>query len=466
MLLEFGLGRYLVKPIFSIFLTIGAALGVAALFLVLSMFQNYYLSTEKVFMGIHPHIEIQFDYTPEEKVSELILKLKKQYSEMSMAMPALYVNETIEFSKAKARQFFCLTPSNTAECIKTQFKLNFDEAGDFCIKPNHSYECQELDKVSLDKNIRVPSEIGYGFHIKERKTKEVLIKGITVKENTTVMDIARLIQGDRDLDYFTQTTSPSGSPLPLSFFMEGSIVDLGLELGEDFLLQANNINTNIQHHYRLKGLLEMGGKKGIVPLMVVSLKNAQTLLDKHGMVNTIEIKLTNPHLSTDLARRIQLELGESYQVSDWASKEQASFQFLRVSKQIAFVLIFSISLVAALGVYSTLLLAVIQNRKKIAILKALGIKNYSIYLIFISKALSIAIIGFVIGAVLGYLGSEAMLWYFGENLKNLGITHPKTEITLLDVFVSAVIILILFLLTAIAPARHAVKIDPAENLQH
>ncbi|MDM8548332.1 ABC transporter permease [Candidatus Venteria ishoeyi] len=430
-MLEFTLSRYLVKPIFSIFLTIGAIIGIAALLIVLSLFQNYYLSMEKVFMGIHPHVEVHMDMMPQQEVEALSKRLKDTFPEILMVLPALYTETSMEIATGKPDK--CVT--NTQE--------------------------------------------HYGFHVTKQQRSDIHLKGVSVQNGRTVMDIESIAHCnspssiDCDLNHLADTVNENGINVPLRLYMEGSVFDFltkedeskGSKMLKDFLLNIPDVTIEPQYYQRTM-LLDMGRKKDNFPLLVVSLKNAQTLLNKPNLVNTIEIKLTDPYYSTEFAQRIQNYLGDTYKVHSWTEKEQASFKFLQTAKKIAFMLIFSISMVAALGVYSTLLLAVMQNRKKIAILRALGIKNRSIYLIFVSKALSIALLGLFVGTFFGYLGSEWLLIQFAENLNDLGISNPKTEITLQDLALISLFTLSLFIITAIIPAKRATQIDPAENLQH
>ena len=84
------LSRQLIPPLFSALLGIGATIGVGCLLIVLSLFKNYYLSTEKVFMGIHPHIEVHKDIMSEGEANGLIQKLKHLYPEISGIGPAIY----------------------------------------------------------------------------------------------------------------------------------------------------------------------------------------------------------------------------------------------------------------------------------------------------------------------------------------------------------------------------------------
>lgn len=110
-MLELMLSRYLIKPLFSILLGLGAIIGVICLLVVLSLFQNYFLSAEKVFMGVHPHIEIHKEMTEDES-HKIVEELKNAFPEITNAKPALYLHKRIIISKADIVEAACVNKQN------------------------------------------------------------------------------------------------------------------------------------------------------------------------------------------------------------------------------------------------------------------------------------------------------------------------------------------------------------------
>jgi len=432
-MLELILSRTLVKPLFSLLLGIGATIGVACLLMVLSLFQNYYLSTEKVFMGIHPHIEIYKEDMQLTESEAIVRQLQQTYPVIDMIAPAIYKKVKVELAEVEVKKASCVLKAGKSPAL-----------------------CRNLVDKILSEDTVVSRE---GFNIFKRETKEVFLKGISVYDNRTVMQLTKIITGVINFNRLKQNTNANNYPIPWGFFMEmppKSVL-------EDYLLNVPQVGSQ-QHLFRLIGALEMGRKKGQEPLLIMSLENAQTVLNLPGRANTIEIRIKEPYQSDQVAKQLQETLGHQFTVHNWTEREQASFTFLRMTKIMAFAILFSISIVAAISVYSTLLLAVMQNQKKISILKALGIKNRNIYLVFITHALTIGVMGIIAGSLLGYVGSEWLVAHFADSLQKVGLDNPHTEITLIDLLLTTGITLLLFLLTAIIPAYKAVTIDPVENL--
>lgn len=434
---ELMLSRHLIPPLFSALLGIGATIGVGCLLMVLSLFKNYYLSTEKVFMGIHPQIEVHKDSMSEGEANGLIQKLKYLYPEISGIGPAIYEQMKIEIAEVNAKKAFCVESEQTTMCLRDGTRVKTSEHEEIVTR--------------------------FGFDILTREVKEVLLRGVSIVHGQTTMQLTKIINVRyyTDLDRLNQVMNANGRPIPLAFYMEGVSPAAVLN---DYLLKPAPSERQ-EEHFKLFGVLDLGRKKRSAPLLVMSLGNAQKMLERSGIVNTIEIALREPYQSASIAAEIRKELGNEFKVTSWTEKERASFTFLWITKMMAFFLIFSISIVAAISVYSTLLLSVIRNRAKIALLKALGIKNSSIYLIFIASALVIGVVGVVFGTIVGYAGSEWLVAQFSDNLRKIGLDNPRTEISLSDFLVSAVAALTLFFIIAVVPAHRAATIDPVDNLQ-
>ena len=427
------LSWHLIKPVYVILLSVGAIIGVACLIIILSLFRNYYLSSENVFMGIHPHIKIQKENMTMAEGRQIIERLKQVVPEIVMIQPALYAN---------AQAIIAEVDSNKKLCIWENGQLTW-------LSP----------KQRTSENTEIVTR--YGFKVLRKKRVDFLVKGITIVQNEPATEFKRLINGSIDLNRLQQNTE-NGKPLPLAFYMEQDIFDTVPPT--DFLLAFSKTGKPFEF-FRLVGLINLGTRKEEHPLLVMSLENAQRSLGLTDQINVIEIKLKHPYQSARIAENVQALLDSTYAVTSWVQAEQAAFAFLTVIKWMGVAVISSIIVVAAISVFCTLYLTVMENRKKMAILKSLGMTNKNIYSIFMTTTLIIAIIGIFLGSVLGYVGSYASVAYFSDELKSLGIADPQIQITVNDLLVICLVTFAFFLPTSFIPARNAVKIDVVEGLQ-
>jgi ABC-type lipoprotein release transport system permease subunit len=342
---EFSLSRAIIRSKYTIILTLGAIIGVTCLIVITSLFNNYYLTSENIFMGIHPHICVQKNGMTKEQNQAIVLQLKEKFPGIETAAPALYQQVKTVISKVNKKKFFC-------------------------VRENHGFVCYDREKHPTDVKL-IPR---YGFTIVEKRKTTTLLKGITVENNQTASGIKKIINGSTRLDDLDSNFDENNNPLPWSFYMQQDLFPGAIGL-KDFLVCFPGIGDK-QYHFLQKGTLSMGTQKGKYPLVVMSLKNAGECLRSGNLANTIEIKLKKPYTAESVSKKISGLLGKDFKVTTWIQHSKASFAFLRIIKIMIMTIIFSISVVAAIGMISTLTLIVMQNRSKIAILKSMGIRPY------------------------------------------------------------------------------------------
>jgi ABC-type lipoprotein release transport system permease subunit len=432
---EFSLSRAIIRSKYTIILTLGAVIGVTCLIIITSLFNNYYLTSENVFMGIHPHIRLQKQSMTEGQAAATARELEQKFPQIQIAQPALYKEVKTVISKVLKKKFFLVREKNGKNVC--------------------------FDPIKHQGNVKIQPR--YGFTIIEKKTQTVLVKGITIQNNETASGIKKIINGSTRLEDLDRNVDENNNRLPWSFYLQQDLFigTIGLK---DFLLQFPEVNGK-QHHFLQKGTLGMGTAKEKYPLVVMSLKNARHCLGMDNIANTIEIKLKDPYQAENVSRKIKHFLGHDFHVESWIRHSRASFAFLNIIKIMIMAIIFSISIVAAIGMVSTLSLIVMQNKGKIAILKSMGIRNSSIYKIFILNTGLTGVIGATAGTFLGLMASHFFIRYFGDSLKKLGIKDPQILIQPQEVLIIGSIIIALFVLTAIIPSRRAISAEVVEGLQ-
>ena len=431
---EFTLSRAIIRSKYTIILTLGAIIGVTCLIVITSLFNNYYLTSEHVFMGVHPHICIRKEGMKQQDSRTIAQQLQEKFPQIEAAKPALYQNVKAVISKVRKKKFFC-------------------------VKENHGEVC--YDEKKHDVNVKLIPR--YGFTIIEKKKLTILLKGITVENNETVSGIKKIINGSTRLEDLDFNFDENHNPLPWSFYMQEDLF-LGTVGLKDFLIQFPDVSDK-PYHLLQKGTLSMGTQKGKYPLLVFSLKNARHCLGMGNAANVIEIKLKNPYKAEKVSKKISSFLGKDFSIITWNQHSRASFAFLRIIKIMILAIIFSISVVAAIGMISTLTLIVMQNKGKIALLKSMGIKKSSIYKIFVLNTGLTGLIGVIGGTILGYLASHWFTSYFKDSLSKLGIKDPRILLQPQEVLVIGGLVIALFVLTAIIPSRRAIATDVVNGLQ-
>jgi len=167
-----------------------------------------------------------------------------------------------------------------------------------------------------------------------------------------------------------------------------------------------------------------------------------------------------------IAGEIQKRLGANFAVSTWIDRNRNLFSAIKLEKLAMFVILTFIVIVACFSIVGALVMTVIEKKKDIGILKAIGVPKKGIIAIFSIQGLVMGFLGVCFGSA-GGVGASFLIKNF---------IHLPAEVYYIDsipikfkVFDSIVIILaalIISLVAAIYPAYRASKLDPAEALRY
>jgi ABC-type lipoprotein release transport system permease subunit len=116
---------------------------------------------------------------------------------------------------------------------------------------------------------------------------------------------------------------------------------------------------------------------------------------------------------------------------------------------------------------STLSLVVLEGRQKIAMMRAMGLRDRNLYLALALECFRIATAGLVSGLALGAAASWALLRIpgFAQGLGKMGVADPRVMLRTGDLLAVALATWALFLVVAWWPAREACRIDPVSGLR-
>jgi lipoprotein-releasing system permease protein len=193
-------------------------------------------------------------------------------------------------------------------------------------------------------------------------------------------------------------------------------------------------------------------------------------------VSGVRLKLTDLMQSREVARDLVERMRGDLFISDWTRSHANFFRAVQIEKNMMFIILFLIVLVAAFNIISTLVMAVTDKQSDIAILRTLGASPMSIMKIFIVQGALIGVIGTLIGVASGIptaLNVDVIVPFL-ERL--LGVHFLSREVYYIselpsdlqhgDVVATAVVSLVLSLLATIYPSWRASRVNPAEALRY
>jgi lipoprotein-releasing system permease protein len=234
--------------------------------------------------------------------------------------------------------------------------------------------------------------------------------------------------------------------------------DLGLRVGDKMRLVAAEDRNDL---FTVAGIFDLGNREVNRRWVLVSLRNAQTLLDLVGGVSSIDLKVSDLFGAERLAQEIQSRTGlvvESWmktnaQLLVGLSSQSASSQMIQVFVTVA----------VAMGIASVLAVSVVQRSKQIGILRAMGISRRRVMGIFLLQGGVVGLVGSAFGIALGTVLSLVF-----ASLAQNPDGSPTFPVDLsLALFLRGVAVATATgLVAAVVPARKAAQLEPAVAIHH
>ena len=198
-----------------------------------------------------------------------------------------------------------------------------------------------------------------------------------------------------------------------------------------------------------------------------SLSSIQRYLGVPDVVSELRVRVERIEVAREIRDRLQARLGSRAVVRDWRERNQGLFSALQLER-IAMFLVLTINiLLAAFSITSTLVMTLIERRREIAILNAMGAQRRSVMQIFVYQGLTAGVIGSALGGLIGG-GACLLISKMGLPLNAEEIYYISSipvEVRLWDAVAIMSVALSVSLISTIYPAYYASKIKPVEGLK-
>lgn len=218
---------------------------------------------------------------------------------------------------------------------------------------------------------------------------------------------------------------------------------------------------------RVIGIFEAGFEEYDSELVFVDIFEAEQYFDHGDAVDGVEIRLHDPAQAALVSRRLEQELGGgAYHTMDWEELNHNLFTALEIQKVMLSLVIASIVFVAAFTVIATLIMIVLERKREIAILKAMGATDLHVLFVFLAQGMSIGLLGTLIGILVGggvSLYLERIRFPLDPHVYL--IDHLPVRLSGAEVSWTMAIAVFICLLATMVPSWWAARMVPADGVR-
>ncbi len=290
-----------------------------------------------------------------------------------------------------------------------------------------------------------PMTSGAALAQRGEATRAIALSGVELSRYDRIVNLrSKLVAG-------TLTLSPGEAIIGQTL-----AEDLGVRVGDRITVVINERRDTV----RLTGLIDLGVKDLNRRIVLVPLRSAQTLLNLPGGVTQIDLRLDDVWTAQDLARVLARELPNK--VESWQEANAQLVSALRAQSVSTAVIRTVVMLVVVLGIASVLVVSVVQKQREIGILRAMGTTRGQILRVFLLQGVLVATLGSLLGVLLaaGLIAGFTAFVKGSDGLPLFAITLPPA-MALQIVLITSVA----GVLAAVAPARRAAHMDPAQAIR-
>ncbi len=286
-----------------------------------------------------------------------------------------------------------------------------------------------------------PVVSGPGFAQRGDATKAVAITGIDPESYFDVIKLPeKIVAGSVDIG-------------PLDIIVGTELADaLGVGVGDKLrLATAGGADATLT----VVGIFDFGNKAVNERNVYLSLRSAQSLLDLIGGVTAIDVRVDDPFAAERIAQilRARTEL----KVDSWIRTNEQFFTAMAAQTMTNTLIRIFVGLTVALGIASVLVVSVIQKAREIGILRAMGTSRAQVLRVFLIQGGAVGLAGSLLGSLLAF--AFLQVWRgVARNPDGTPMFIINMEPSLFAL--AAVGATLIGVLSAVAPARRAARLDP------
>jgi lipoprotein-releasing system permease protein len=304
------------------------------------------------------------------------------------------------------------------------------------------------------------------FLIGPLQSKGAVIKGVDVNSELALSTTLRHLKAG-SLD---RLRDPNANP-PGIILGSRMAEDVGMRVGDNVELLTDEMLPvgirPVKRRVKVAGLFETGFFEIDDNWAYMAMGAAQKAFSV-DQINQIELNVDDLNNAGAIAKDVEKVVGERYTTTTWMERNKQLLGALNMERLVTIIVISLIEMVAALNIFITLVMMVMEKYRDIAVLMSMGARQEQIRRIFILQGVLIGIVGSAIGLVVGhalcYLAGKYHWIRLEEAVYSMSFVPFEPQWT--DAFWIAGLAILVSFVATLYPARNATKIAPAEVLRY
>ena len=324
--------------------------------------------------------------------------------------------------------------------------------------------------ITFSKNL-ILTNSGEGVLISKDLTKGLVLRGYSV-EDFLKLEFIKKGNFIGNSNKLTDNGISIGRNLSL---------DYDLKLGDKIsIMSTSGVQTIVgtlpkQETYLITSIFDSGLADFDRNIAFLNIESLESLFDINSSERSLEIFLNKPLDIDTIKPKIQKIFNEE-SIYTWADLNSSLFSALKVERNVMFIILSLIIIVAAFNIISGLTILVKNKTRDIAILKSIGVQNNSITKIFFMVGFFIGTSATVFGIFLGVIFSIYIenIRFFLSSIFNISLfpeeiyflSKMPSEININSIAIIALCSIIITILVSIYPAKQASKQDPIKSIKY
>ena len=266
-------------------------------------------------------------------------------------------------------------------------------------------------------------------------------------------------------------TDPDRQSMPSAAVGSELATRLGVKIGDTVDVipaNASPLSQNVTpHRLRVVAIFRSGLFEYDSTWIYLPLETASAFAGSQHAAAVIGVQIENVDEVKKIGQRIRETIGNGYKTIDWQEANQPLFSALALERRMGLFVIGLIIAIAAINITTMLILVVVERRRDIGILNALGAKRGALMSLFMIEGSVVGAIGAVLGVLLGiaacFIGNHYKLVSLPADVYSISNVPLITGVR--EIVVAALVAFVLSVLATIYPAFTASRMRPAEILR-